>query len=209
MSDDSGNSNSMAPQNLSATGKGKKLDAASLRPVPGITMTNYARWAKDFIQAQGHGEMIACRDTKFPKHDMTVKQNLRQWGAWRSFLKRLGLTKTVKFMDRVGCYMVPTEWPHQFSADADSSADFVAGMAFEDWYFQKLEKTAVSVQEDDFDQRRTFAQAMREATRKPLTTKPPWEVKPEGYWTTWTQAQRDAHDRAGWRNGDPLPSFDD
>lgn len=91
-------------------------------------------WIKErggFVLGLQEGE---CQGVKIPFTP-------RQWGAWRAYFKERGIKTT--FMDakalataantlttNPNCWTVPTEWPHEFDAEATVQGDHEAGNWF-------------------------------------------------------------------------------
>jgi hypothetical protein len=87
----------------------------------------------------GTGFMISIEPAIVPSGEHLV-QTLHEWGAWRDYFRRLGLRMKGNAMDRRGYYMVPTQWPHGFSADETPEIDYAAGNAFAAEYQAKRAK---------------------------------------------------------------------
>lgn len=103
-----------------------------------ITPEAYTKLAGQHIRERGgfvlgleEGE---CQGVKIPFTP-------RQWGAWRAYFKERGINTT--FMDSKAlataankltvnphCWTVPTEWPHEFDAEATVQGDHEAGNWF-------------------------------------------------------------------------------
>lgn len=100
---------------------------SSMRLARDVTAETYAVKAKAFILANDNvGFVIAIQDTA--KADAITA---RQWGAWLSYFKRLGIKGYPALMERLGYFTVPAEWPHLFDADATVQSDNAAADGFE------------------------------------------------------------------------------
>lgn len=103
-----------------------------------MTPENYLKTGAAWIKERG-GVVLGleagqCQGVEFG-------QSPRQWGAWRNYFKERGIKTT--FMDakllatvqnrqtvNPHCYTVPTEWPHEFDAEATVQGDHEAGNWF-------------------------------------------------------------------------------
>ena len=95
--------------------------------VRGVTRETYQKLGKQFIASNDNiGFVIARR--RVTKGDTQYPPTLQQWGAWRSYFQGKGIS--TRFMETRDYYTVPTEWPHQFDADAPVSADYAIGDEF-------------------------------------------------------------------------------
>jgi hypothetical protein len=108
--------------------------------------------------------MIAARAKKFSV-DYTQGATLWEWGAWRSWRISKGLS--VRFMDQQGYYMVPTQWPHQFDADAHKHTDDMAGRNFFDALILAQRADA-----DDKDSERRAALVSKYLKTRPIPRDP-------------------------------------
>ncbi len=93
--------------------------------VSGVTAENYGDLGRNFIKAKGSGFIVAQRDSaKRLDGGDTIKATPPQWGAWLSYLKRIGY-KT-EFMLSRDYFTVPAEWPHLFDVEATVIEDNAA-----------------------------------------------------------------------------------
>ncbi|MGH7179196.1 MAG: hypothetical protein ACREJC_17595, partial [Tepidisphaeraceae bacterium] len=115
---------------LLSTAKSSTEMPIKREPVTGVTGLNYIALARAFIGLNGGTGFMVSTENQTTKTGDRLVETLHEWGAWRAYFLGHGLRMQVKVMDRIGYYMVPTQWPHEFDAGATSNADYDAGNEF-------------------------------------------------------------------------------
>lgn len=96
--------------------------------VDGVTAASYAALAKGFMEGKGGvGFIIAPKQTALRGGGFAAK-TIDEWGAWLAYFMRLGV-KT-KFMEDLGYYTVPAQWPHQFDINQNPDTDYAEAAAY-------------------------------------------------------------------------------
>lgn len=103
-----------------------------------IDAASYCKLTKAMIAERG-GFVLGLAEGEL--QGVIIPQTPRQWGAWRAYFRERGIP--CSFMDakakataenRLGknphCWTVPTEWPHEFDAEATVQGDHYAGNLF-------------------------------------------------------------------------------
>src|SRR5689334_22501070 len=82
----------------------------------GVTARNYAAKAKAFMEIHGNTRTVICQrqSTYRDEEGNPFVVNLRAWGAWLAYYKRIGYN-TALMMTR-DIRTVPAPWPHLFDA---------------------------------------------------------------------------------------------
>lgn len=116
----------------------------------GVTGEAYARLGSQFIQAHGHGFVIAKRNipAKRDGDGEDVKATPRQWGAWLAYLARIGYRNN--HLLKADYWTVATEWPHLFDAAASIADDYQAADDYERAQAFERSQQRYSVREVDF-----------------------------------------------------------
>jgi hypothetical protein len=116
----------------------------------GVTGETYARLGSQFIQARGHGFVIAKRNipAKRDGDGEDVKATPRQWGAWLAYLAHIGYRNN--HLLKADYWTVPAEWPHLFDASASVVDDYQAADDYERAQAFERSQQRYSVREVDF-----------------------------------------------------------
>jgi hypothetical protein len=110
-------------------------------PAAGVTAANYFEHARDCFRARGKAFIVAVEDGNV--QGLEYRYSARQWGAWLAFFKARKIPHFL--MLRRNWYDVPTEWPHEFSADATAQDDHEAGAAFEREMLRQIDREKASL----------------------------------------------------------------
>lgn len=93
----------------------------------GVNQENYCAFARECFRAKGAAFLIALANGK--SQGVEYHYSAKQWGAWLAFFKRAKIKHSL--MLHREWYQVPTEWPHEFTADSTVQQDFELGEEFE------------------------------------------------------------------------------
>jgi hypothetical protein len=94
---------------------------------PNTDDKNYKGRVKAYLAGHdGEGFLIALADGRL--RGVEYKRSLPQWGAWLAFFRRNKIKQP--YMHHMEVWMVPTEWPHQFTSDSTIMQDHDAGDRF-------------------------------------------------------------------------------
>jgi hypothetical protein len=83
------------------------------QPFKDVTAENYHRRAREFMGMRK--PFLAAREKVYYKTD-SFPATPKEWAAWLAYWHRLGVR--TKFSERLGYSIVPTQWPHEFDANA-------------------------------------------------------------------------------------------
>lgn len=103
--------------------------------VSGVTGLNYGQKGAAFVVANPDKATVIVRQNSAKTDEAGNRYEvsaggLRQWGAWRAYLKAKGFNTAL--MERRDYWTVPAPWPHMFDAEASIAADYVAGDTYLD-----------------------------------------------------------------------------